>query len=149
MLQVQEYSLGHCCWPVQLFAEFKVFGRNHPVDHLSLHPFFYNPALGYVDTDIIPFTQLTIGHDVWIGYNAIILPRVTMIGNGAIVAAAAVVTKDIPPYAVVGENPATVIKYRFPRPVIERVEELAWWNKDIESLRASLDDFAKPYGSGS
>jgi acetyltransferase-like isoleucine patch superfamily enzyme len=126
------------------FANFKVFPRNHSIDCISMHPFFYNPSLGYVTTDNIPFTNLSIGHGVWIGYGAFILPRVTKIGNGAVVAAAAVVTKNVPPYAVMAGNPAVVIKYRFPKAIINHIEKTAWWEEDIEKLAEDIDEFTTP-----
>ncbi len=127
------------------FADFRVFPRNHPLDHVSLHPFFYNTRFGYVDIEIVSYTKLTIGNDVWIGSNAFIMPGVTEIGNGAVVGAGAIVTKNVPPYAVVVGNPAKVIKYRFPPADIEEIEQSAWWNKSIEELQSHLDLFTRSY----
>jgi acetyltransferase-like isoleucine patch superfamily enzyme len=69
----------------------------------------------------------TIGNDVWIGQD-VLIKRAVSIGDGAVVAAGAVVTKDVPPYAIVGGVPARVIRYRFPDPIIERFLRLEWWN---------------------
>ncbi len=77
--------------------------------------------------------MLKIGNDVWIGANVLILDGVT-IGNGAIIAAGAVVTKDVPPYAVVGGVPAKIIKYRFNKEEIDFLEQLKWWEKDEKWL---------------
>jgi virginiamycin A acetyltransferase len=77
---------------------------------------------------------ITIGHDVWIGTGCKILSGVT-IGNGAVVGANAVVTKDIPAYAIVGGNSAKVIKYRFSQEIISILEEIAWWNWPIEKIK--------------
>jgi len=74
-----------------------------------------------------------LGHDVWIGCNATILPGVE-IGNGAIVAAGSVVVKSVPPYAIVGGNPAKFIKWRFSREKIEMLEDTRWYNLDAASL---------------
>jgi acetyltransferase-like isoleucine patch superfamily enzyme len=126
------------------FADFWVFSRNHPLDHISMHPYFYNPALGFVASDMISSTQLTIGHDVWIGLNAIVLPRVTQIGNGAVIAAGSVVTTDVPPYAVMAGNPARLIKHRFQPDLIEALERAAWWNRSIEELTRHLGAFTRP-----
>ena len=71
-------------------------------------------------------TKTVIGNDVWIGCNSIILAGVK-VGNGAIIAAGAVVTKDVPAYAIVGGNPAKIIWYRFSDRLIERLEKTAWW----------------------
>ena len=81
-----------------------------------------------------------MGHDVWVGHGAIILPGRT-IGTGAIVAAGAVVTRDVPPYAIVGGVPAQVIKWRFPEDVAERLVALSWWDWEHDRLRAALEDF--------
>lgn len=74
-----------------------------------------------------------IGHDVWIGENAIILSRVE-IGNGAVIGAGSVVTKSVPPYAVVGGNPARFIKWRFDREVIEKLEEISWYEWKLDKV---------------
>jgi virginiamycin A acetyltransferase len=74
-----------------------------------------------------------VGHDVWIGYGAIILPGVT-IGHGAVVAAASVVTSDVPPYAVVGGNPARVLKRRFSDEDVELLLEAAWWDWPVAKV---------------
>ena len=72
-------------------------------------------------------TRIVIGNDVWIGGRATILRGVT-IGDGAVVGAGAVVTRDVEPYTVVGGVPARPIKKRFPEPVIDKLEELCWWD---------------------
>lgn len=82
-----------------------------------------------------------IGNDVWIGRNAIILNSCKNIGDGAIVAAGAVVTKDIPPYAIVGGVPARVIKYRFSPAIIKKLLKIQWWNlPDSELEKLPMDD---------
>ncbi len=78
-----------------------------------------------------------VGNDVWIGREAKILPGVK-IGDGAIVAAYAVVAKDVPPYAVVAGNPARVVKMRFPEEVVELLLKLRWWDWSIEEITAFL-----------
>ncbi len=81
--------------------------------------------------------NVTIGHNVWIGENVIILPGVS-IGNGAVVAAGSIVTKDVPSYAIVGGNPARVIKMRFSADEIKCLNELAWWNWDDKKILKAL-----------
>jgi serine acetyltransferase len=79
---------------------------------------------------------------VWIGHGAIVLPG-RSIGIGAVVAAGAVVTKDVAPYAIVAGNPARVIRQRFPAAIADRLLRLAWWNWDHEQLRRALPDFRR------
>ena len=87
-------------------SEFSILNGNHPAKFKSQHPFFYNPAFGYVKELLITRSKLVIENDVWIGHGAIILPAVTRIENGAIIGAGCVVTKNVPPYAIVAGNPA-------------------------------------------
>lgn len=82
--------------------------------------------------------KITIGHDVWIGAGAHVLSGVT-IGHGAVIAAGAVVTQDVPPYAVVGGNPAKVIKYRFQPETIQMLLDSAWWEWPVEKIRENKD----------
>lgn len=84
--------------------------------------------------------RLDMGHDVWIGHGAIVLPG-RSIGTGAVVAAGAVVTKDVPPYAIVAGVPARVVKWRFPSAIADRLQALAWWDWSHAALRAALGDF--------
>jgi virginiamycin A acetyltransferase len=72
-----------------------------------------------------------VGHDVWLGYRALVLPGVT-IGHGAVVAAASVVVSDVPPYAIVGGNPARVIRRRYEDEDVERLLRAAWWDWPVE-----------------
>ena len=72
-----------------------------------------------------------VGNDVWLGYQALVLPGVT-IGHGAVVAAASVVAADVPPYAIVGGNPARVIRNRYEEPDVERLLRAAWWDWPVE-----------------
>lgn len=81
-----------------------------------------------------------IGNDVWIGANVIILPGVK-IGNGAIIAAGAVVSKDVPAYSIVGGVPAKIIKYRFEKNEIESLERICWWDWPIKKIRDNLELF--------
>jgi phosphonate metabolism protein (transferase hexapeptide repeat family) len=83
---------------------------------------------------------VVIGHDVWIGHGAIILPERT-VGTGAVVAAGAVVTKDVAPYAIVAGNPGRVIRQRFSVDVARRLQRLEWWDWNHDRLRAALPDF--------
>lgn len=118
----------------------------HPTTFLSTHPFqyghsgfdFWEPFSNFTSDVRLPFSVSKgsphIGSDVWIGTNAVILRGVT-IGHGAIVAAGAVVTHNVPPYAIVGGIPARIIKYRFEKDVVERLLKSKWWDLDVDSLR--------------
>ena len=121
----------------------QVFNADHPLKFKSVHPFFYNPAFGYVKHELISRNSLTIGNDVWLGHNAIILSSVRSIGDGAVIGAGAVVTKDVPDFAVVVGNPGKVIKYRFSEQTIQKLKQERWWDKDIDDLQAKLENFVK------
>lgn len=109
---------------------------NHPMGGVTTYPFriFKPETFGYED---LPVKDTIIGHDVWIGHNAAIMPGVN-IGHGAIVAAASVVARDVPPYAVVGGNPAALIRMRYPDEIIADLLELAWWDWPIDEIEANL-----------
>lgn len=81
--------------------------------------------------------DIIIGNDVWIGYEAVIMAGVH-IGDGAVIAARAVVTKDVPPYTIVGGTPARKIRMRFEEETIARLQQIQWWNWSVEKIRQSL-----------
>lgn len=111
--------------------------RNHPTERPIMHPFFYNSRLGLLEKDTIPNDQdnpLKIGHDVWIADRVTILPGCKIIGNGAVIAAGSVVSRDVPPYAIVGGVPARLIKMRFDADQIAKTEASRWWERPIADL---------------
>lgn len=133
------------------FANIAAFSRIGPTDHpmaqASLHHFLYRSDDYWEDAErdeaFFDHRQSRlshIGHDTWIGHNAVIKPEVT-IGHGAVIAAGAVVTKDVAPYTIVAGLPATPIRKRFETPIAERLMELAWWDWPHELLRERLTDF--------
>ncbi len=115
-------------------------GANHLTDAISTYPFaiFGKGWEGAMEGKDYPTKgDAVIGNDVWIGYNATIMPGVT-IGDGAIIASNATVTKDVAPYAVVGGNPAQEIRKRFSDEEIERLLALKWWDWEVEKITRNV-----------
>lgn len=115
-------------------------GANHLSESISAYPFaiFGHGWEDAMDGKAYPHKgDTTIGNDVWIGYNATILAGVT-IGDGAIIATNATVTKDVEPYTIVGGNPAKEIRKRFTSEEIERLLELKWWDRDIKWISKNV-----------
>ena len=124
----------------------KIGIAGHPSNLLSTNSIFYlekslNPNFRN-QIDYNPYSKIKIGNDVWIGEKCLIMPGVK-IGDGAIIAAHAVVTKDIPPYAIAGGVPAKVIKYRFPDEVIKKLEEIRWWDMSDNEIISHKNIFAR------
>jgi phosphonate metabolism protein (transferase hexapeptide repeat family) len=120
---------------------------NHPTWRATLHHFTYRSrSYGLSlddDEDIFDWRaqdRVVIGHDVWLGHASIVMPGVT-IGHGAAVGSGAVVTKDVPPFAIVVGVPARVLRLRVDARTAERLERIAWWDWPRERLDAALDDF--------
>lgn len=162
----QDTTIGRYC---SIARDVQVGPGSHPLDWLSTHPFQFRNDFRFrvgssfegsteyhnhrVDQQAKASTQakpVTIGHDVWIGNGALVLPGLT-VGNGAVIAARSVVTKNVPAYAIVGGNPARVIRMRFDDLIIERLQALAWWQyatwdmtdfqfHDIHSITSELED---------
>ncbi|NPD14098.1 chloramphenicol acetyltransferase [Xinfangfangia sp. D13-10-4-6] len=133
------------------FANIAAMTRIGPTDHpfanAAQHHFLYRSSWYFDDAEDDPAffaaraaRRTTLGPDCWIGHGAIIKPEVT-VGAGAIVASGAVVTKDVPPFAIVGGNTAKLIRMRFDDTIIERLLALAWWDWDHARLRDVLPDF--------
>jgi virginiamycin A acetyltransferase len=118
-----------------------IFATNHKLSAVTTHPFIYNPAIGIVQEDLREYNYVRIGNDVWMGQNAMIMPSVSCIGDGAVIAAGAVVTKDVEPYSVVAGVPAKTIKYRFPKEVIEALLKIQWWNWEPERIFSLYREF--------
>lgn len=123
-------------------VKFIMNGANHAIAGFSSFPFFIF-GNGWEGSEpppnAFPFKGDTIiGNDVWIGYDATLLPGVK-VGDGAIIGAKAVVSRDVPPYAIVGGNPARVLRQRFSEEVIQELLQIAWWNWDIEKISRNLD----------
>ncbi|MCG7407036.1 CatB-related O-acetyltransferase [Paenibacillus sp. ACRRX] len=115
-----------------------MLGGEHNVDWVTTYPF--NPIFSQAQAFLgHPKTKgnVIIGNDVWIGIDSYILSGVT-IGNGAVVSARSLVTKDVPPYAIVGGNPARIIRYRFSDEQIAELEDIAWWKWPIHHIFSTL-----------
>lgn len=135
-------SIGNFC----SFAPGVVVLANadHPTNLPSTYPFrtmlFKSKAapLPYSNFDAVSRGGVTIGHDVWVGQNALIMSGVS-VGTGAVIGAGAVVTRDVQPYGIAVGIPAKVVRYRFPAATIERLLASEWWNLSDEELQ-SIDD---------
>lgn len=132
-------------------GNFTAIGRNcnigpgqHPTNLISTNSIFYRKGQfqdGWAkELNFEASPPITIGNDIWIGINSIIMDGVT-IGDGALVAAGSVVTKDIPPYAIVGGVPAKVIKYRFDEAIRNKLLEIKWWNLPENVIEDALPIF--------
>ncbi|MGE6225983.1 CatB-related O-acetyltransferase, partial [Aeromonas media] len=119
----------------------------HPLNYISTHPVFYSEKTIFpyklLESSVLSklpdydeSKEVIIGNDVWIGTSSIILDGVK-IGNGVVIAAGAVVTKDVPDYAIVGGVPARIIKYR---PTSETIDGVKWWDLDEDRLRSYIQN---------
>lgn len=133
-------TIGKFC-AIARGVKFIMNGANHQMNGISTFPFFIfgngwetaRPA-----ENELPYKGDTvIGNDVWIGYDALIMAGVT-IGDGAIIAARAVVTADVPPYAIVGGNPARILRHRFDPEGVRRLQAVAWWNRPMAWISKHL-----------
>lgn len=114
---------------------------NHPLHSITTHPIAFQGNIKYSDPSLFSKfqqstrythtnTSVSLGHDVWVGHHAIIKSGIS-IGHGSVIAAGAVVTKDIPPYAVVAGNPARIIKFRFDADMVCQLLQSQWWLYDV------------------
>ena len=132
-------SIGNYC---SISHGVKIGMGSHPLHFVSTSTIFYEPYRGYVkDQKYDEFEDkgyTIVGNDVLIGANAIILAGVN-VGDGAVIGAGSVATKDVPPYAIVAGNPAKVIKYRFNNEQIDKLLKIKWWDIDIKILSKKID----------
>lgn len=138
-------SVGNFC---SFGPDALIFSKaDHRLDLPSTYPLrtkILHPERG--NQDACTKGGVSIGHDVWVGARALILSGVT-IGNGAVIAAGAVVVKDVEPYAVVAGNPAQTIKFRFAEAEIAALQNIAWWNWPDERIRAAEELFYADVGA--
>lgn len=138
----------------------RVVAHNHTIDWVSTHPFLSEVCFAPPNEKVWSAIEKTgcplgrekllsenelveIGNDVWIGMNAVILSGVH-IGDGAIIGAGAIVTKDVEPYAIVGGVPAKVIRYRFPKEIIDAFLRIKWWDWPLEKIEENMELFYQP-----
>lgn len=142
--KISNTKIGSFC---SIGPDVKIGLGMHPINFISTFPAFFSTRkqcqISFTDKN--SFEEIgsnKIGNDVWIGANAIIMDNV-QIGDGAIIAAGAVVTKDIMPYSIVGGVPAKLIKYRFSEGKIKNLLDQKWWEKDTDWLKTNIADFQK------
>ncbi len=132
-------KIGKYC---QFGADVALHATNHPTAYMTtyINQNLFKGELKKLKEE----KKIEIGNDVWIGHNVIIVGNVK-VGNGAVLAAGSVVTKDVPAYAIVGGVPAKIIKKRFPDAVIEELEALKWWDKSEHELEQIKPMFFKDF----
>lgn len=142
--QLSHCTIGRFC---SIGPEVTIGLGIHPTDRVSTFPGFYSgnrhTANFGSDPAVEEHRSTVVGNDVWIGARVIIPGGVT-IGDGAVIAAGAVVTKDVPRYAIVGGVPARVIRYRFVSEVVDEVVRLQWWNWSDDRIRSCAHLFHDP-----
>lgn len=132
-------TIGKYC---QIGADVAIHASNHPINYMTtyINSNLFNGELKSLKQE----KEVIIGNDVWIGHNAIILGNVT-IGNGAVIAAGAVVTKNVEPYTVVAGVPAKIISNRFSTSVCKEIEDLKWWDMSDDELEKIKPLFFKDF----
>lgn len=127
-------SIGKFC---SISHNVKIGMGPHPISYFSTSPIFYSKVRGYVDEEKYDEFRdkgyTVIGNDVFIGCNVVILAGVS-VGDGAVIAAGSIVVKDVPPYAIVGGNPAKIIKYRFDDDTVAKLLKMKWWDYEPEKI---------------
>ena len=146
LVNKEKLIIGRYC-SIACGAKFMFTSGNHNMTSLSTYPFpIFDKEWELNGADITDAWDnngdIVIGNDVWIGYEAVIMQGVH-IGDGAIIGTRAVVTKDVPPYTIVGGVPAKEIRKRFSEDVIAKLIDLQWWNWDDEKVQKNLPDIIK------
>ncbi|NTS31753.1 antibiotic acetyltransferase [Phyllobacterium sp. BT25] len=136
-------DIGRFC---SIAANVRINALEHPMERLTMHKVSYRPNEYFrfqgIDNGFRARRQakrVRIGHDVWIGHGAVIMPAVE-IGHGAVIGANAVVTRSVEPYMIVAGSPARMIRPRFPQAIATRLLELAWWDWPLDSIFEAIPD---------
>ncbi|GMG87746.1 non-ribosomal peptide synthetase [Biformimicrobium ophioploci] len=134
-------KIGKFC---SISDDVQFLNAEHPRNTLSTHAMFYHASVGFSEGYELDRVKITVGNDVFIAPGARILYPTRNIGDGAVIAADAVVVEDVPPYAVVAGSPARVVRYRFSEQTRERLCALKWWDRPIGFLQRHRDQFMQP-----
>jgi len=136
---VDKLIIGKYC-SIGSGAVFMMAGnQGHRMDWVSTFPFYFQANIFKSSKNAYEKVGNTvIGDDVWIGSEAMIMAGIT-VGSGAVVAARSVVVKDVPPYAIVGGNPASIIKFRFNKERIKTLLKLKWWDWSEDKVKTSME----------
>ena len=143
--KINKAKIGKFC---SIASRVTIGAAEHPMDWISTSPVFEDvknsgTSVKFATEKLPPVKTTTIGHDVWIGEGAMIKQGIT-IGNGAVIGAMAMVTKDVPPYAIAAGIPAKVIRYRFDEDTIKALQESEWWNYSDDKLKEMGKNIRNP-----
>ena len=154
--ELPQVEIGKFC---SIAAHVTLAAGNHPMNYVSTSPYTYSTIRNsftkkqlytqeFFYTDENHEYLCKIGNDVWIGTGATLVcgSKALNIGDGAVIAAGSVVTKDVPPYAVVAGCPAKILRYRFSDETIAEMEKEKWWDKDEDWICESVEKFSDPSG---
>lgn len=154
-MEIGAHSYGSCFEPGQFPGGARI-GRyvsmaggvmrrlNHPLDHLIMHPYFYNESLGYVAQRTIGHEPIVISADAWIGQSVIFTESCTHVGIGAVIGAGTIVTRDVDDFEIVVGNPGRVLRKRFDPETRARILASRWWERPVEELAGFITDLNVP-----